>query len=236
MTIYTRKKRIPYGGEMDIGKVLNDSLEYAKDAVWGKWVRWVLLLVSTIIFPLIMGYLAGDAPGKETGPRTRGLGQALHRRAEIPRDRHYLCDPHPYRGDHLHRSAAFTYFSSGVMGAHTGLLASGGLFAIGILLAIIVTFIVGLIEVSGIVRFARMGSMGEAFNFNAILAQIGKIGWGSYILSLIVLAIVLGDHRFILLLIPVVGWFIAFVVTPPLAIFAFRFIALLYDSAPQAAA
>jgi len=32
--------------------------------------------------------------------------------------------------------------------------------------------------------------MGEAFNFGAIVSQIGRIGWLSYIFSLIVLIVV----------------------------------------------
>ena len=57
----------------------------------------------------------------------------------------------------------------------------------------------------GAVRFARTDSFGEAFNFSAILAHIGRIGWGPYIVALIVLMVVIGvinavlsdhpDHR-----------------------------------------
>jgi hypothetical protein len=53
---------------MDIGKVLNDSLEYAKDAVWEKWARWLLLIVSSIIFPLILGYELEVYRGKKPAP------------------------------------------------------------------------------------------------------------------------------------------------------------------------
>ena len=45
--------------------MLGDSIEYAKDAVWGKWVRWILLVISTIIFPLILGYMMEVYRGKK---------------------------------------------------------------------------------------------------------------------------------------------------------------------------
>ena len=220
---------------MDIGKALNDSLEYAKDAVWGKWVRWILLLVSSIIFPLIMGYLLEILRGKKPAPELENWGKLFIDGLKFLVIGLIYAIPTVIVGIVFVGAAVLSYFSAAIMGSHTGLLAAGGFFVIGVILMILVTFIIGLIEVAGIVRFARMGSMGEAFNFNAIFTQIGKIGWGSYILSLIVLAIVLVIIRAILMLIPVVGWFIAFIVTPPLAIFAFRYIALLCDSVPAEA-
>ena len=41
----------------------------------------------------------------------------------------------------------------------------------------------------GVVRFARTGSIGEAFNFSAIRATIAKIGWVPYIIALVVLMV-----------------------------------------------
>jgi len=36
---------------MDYTRLLGDSFDYTKEALWGRWTRWLLLLVSTIIFP-----------------------------------------------------------------------------------------------------------------------------------------------------------------------------------------
>jgi hypothetical protein len=41
---------------MEIGTMFGDAYEYTKDALWGKWTRWLILLVGTIIFPIILGY------------------------------------------------------------------------------------------------------------------------------------------------------------------------------------
>lgn len=53
---------------MDLMRLLSDSFEYAKDAIWGRWVRWLLLLVSTIIFPLIYGYTVRVMSGTKPAP------------------------------------------------------------------------------------------------------------------------------------------------------------------------
>jgi hypothetical protein len=84
----------------------------------------------------------------------------------------------------------------------------------------------------GSVRFARTGSMGEAFNFSAILAHIGKIGWLSYIFALIVLALVAFVVAVILSVIPVIGQILLFILSPAISIFAARYVTLVYDSVP----
>ena len=57
----------------------------------------------------------------------------------------------------------------------------------------------------GVIRFARTGSMGEAFNFSAILATIGRIGWLSYIFALIIMIIIIGIVEAICSAIPFIG-------------------------------
>jgi hypothetical protein len=96
--------------------------------------------------------------------------------------------------------------------------------------------ILGLFAIIGIIRFARTGKMGEAFNFGAILAHIGRIGWGPYIISLIALIVVVAIVAGILSLIPIVGRILVFILAPVIAIFEARYLALLYDSAGPAPA
>ncbi len=101
----------------------------------------------------------------------------------------------------------------------------------GIIIAGILAIILALFAIIGVIRFARSGSMGEAFNFGAILATIGKIGWGSYILALIVIAVVIFLVSFILGLIPVLGGILQLIIGPFLSVFSARYICQLYDSA-----
>jgi hypothetical protein len=221
---------------MDIGSVLNDSIGYAKDAVWGKWARWILLIIASIIFPLIFGYVLEMLRGKKPAPEPKDWVKLFIDGIKIIVIGLIYLIPTIIIGIVFIGAALVSYGSKIMMGYHTGLLAAGGLLVTGIILMIIVTFIVELIGFIGAVRFARMGRMGEAFNFNAILALIGKIGWGSYIIALIVLDIILIIIRAVLTAIPIIGWLLNLIVAPALFIFAARYVSLLYDSVPAAAA
>ena len=101
----------------------------------------------------------------------------------------------------------------------------------GILISMIVAFILGLFAIIGVIRFARTGVMGEAFNFSEILATIRKIGWGTYILALIIMAVIVVAVSIVIGLIPIVGGILQFILTPFIGVAYMRYICLLYDSA-----
>ena len=56
---------------MDFGSILDDSFAYAKEGVWERWSRWLVLIGCMIIFPLILGYIVriyrGERPAPEPG-------------------------------------------------------------------------------------------------------------------------------------------------------------------------
>jgi hypothetical protein len=101
----------------------------------------------------------------------------------------------------------------------------------GILITLIVAFILGLFAIIGMVRFARTGSVGEAFNFSAILTTIGKIGWGGYIVALLIMTVVILIVTVVLGIIPIIGGIVQLIVNPFISVFTMRYICLLYDSA-----
>jgi hypothetical protein len=109
-------------------------------------------------------------------------------------------------------------------------LAFGSLF-IGLLVSIILGLILTLFAIIGIVRFARTGMMGEAFNFHEILATIGKIGWLGYILALLIVFVPVVIVMIILGIIPFIGGLLQLLITPFVGVFMMRYICLLYDSA-----
>jgi hypothetical protein len=103
---------------------------------------------------------------------------------------------------------------------------------------IIVAIIISLVSAIGMIRFAQKDSVGQAFAFGAILEHIGKIGWGSYIIALIVLwivGIVFSVITTILSAIPIIGWLIMLFLYPAWTIFAARYMTLIYESAPAPA-
>jgi len=110
-----------------------------------------------------------------------------------------------------------------------------GAVIFGILILAIIAFIIWLIEATAVVRFSRTNSIGEAFNFGEIFSRMGKIGVGSYIIALILQAIIVFVILFILELIPYIGFILVLIVTPIILLFQARYLAQLYDSAGQEA-
>src|SRR5665647_2038862 len=55
---------------MDLGNMLSDSFDYTKEAIAGKWMQWLLLVIATILLCLpLLGYslrvLRGEKPAPE---------------------------------------------------------------------------------------------------------------------------------------------------------------------------
>lgn len=216
--------------------MLNDSLSYAKDAVWEKWVRWILLIVSAIIFPLLWGYALEVVRGKKPAPELENWGKLFVDGLKL------LLIVIIYAIPALILLIGFVGVGAlmalaGAFASSPGTVLAGiGSIIGGILVAFIVAIIIALVEIIGIIRFARTGSIGEAFNFNAILDHIGKIGWVSYIVNLIVLVIVVIVIAAVLNFIPVIGQVLLFILSPVITIFEARYVTLVYDSAQPAAA
>jgi hypothetical protein len=107
-----------------------------------------------------------------------------------------------------------------------------------ILIGLIVLVITCLYAVLGSVRFARTGSMREGLRFSAITGTIQVIGWGAYILALVIMIVLVVLFSLIIslfALIPYAGWVIQLVLTPIISVFSARYISRVYDhSVPQA--
>jgi hypothetical protein len=124
-----------------------------------------------------------------------------------------------------------------ISGNYSAMMAAFGAMALGGLVIFVLGVIILVFEVIGIVRFARTGSIGEAFNMSAILATINKIGWVPYIIALIVLmivAIIIAIIVGILMMIPILGIIIYICLIAPITLLFMRYICLLYDSAGAA--
>ncbi len=120
--------------------------------------------------------------------------------------------------------------------AAAGSTGSPGLMIAAMLFLLLVAFVLMLItilySIIGSVRFARTGSIREGIRFSAINSTIGTIGFGTYIIALIVLLIVwilFTVVVMVLSMIPFVGWVIALVLNPLFSVFCARYISLIYD-------
>lgn len=245
---------------MDFGSLLDDSFLYAKEGVWERWTRWLLLIVSMLIFPLILGYMVriyrGEKPAPETG---KWLALFVDGLKLLLVQIIYLlpvillvilaCIP-----------VISTLVTSGVLSqdfssmsdsqferwldSHpelvTELLFTGGFMIILLLVAIILALIITLFSFLGVVRFARTRIISEAFNFSAILSHIGRIGWVNYIIALIIISVIGFIFSTIMnffSFIPIIGIILEHIVMVilyvPFILFSARFSTLVYDAGEE---
>ena len=215
---------------MGIGDNLGESFEYAKEALVGKWVRWILLIIISII-PIVnfimYGYTIRVLRGTKPAPELEDYVQLFIDGLL------YVVISVIWMIPAIIVAIILIGGSLGVAMA-TDPAAAGAAIAgmgLGLLITVIVAILCGLFATIGIVRFARMEKFGEAFAFGEIKDKIGAIGWANYIIALIVMGIVVGVIYFVLTMIPIIGWLLMFILAPFLAIFSSRFICNLYDSA-----
>ncbi|MDD1680296.1 MAG: DUF4013 domain-containing protein [Methanoregula sp.] len=130
--------------------------------------------------------------------------------------------------------AAIVFISA--MGGSSGGILLIVLLLIAILVAIIAVIIVMLFATMGVIRFARTGSIREGIRFSKIREHIETIGWGKYIIALVVLFVVNFIFMLIVIipsLIPVVGDVVSLIVSPLIMVFTARYYTLVYDLAGE---
>jgi len=225
---------------MGIGDNLSNSFGFAQEALLGKWVRWIMLVISSIVFPVMYGY---------TVKVMRGIEPAYEEESFFTLfiDGIKLCVINV-----VYMIVPMIAFAATIGYAMFGIINVGGNFSVqsilpilggvigGIILSVILGFIFMLLNIIGSVRFARTDSLGEAFAIGEILSTIGKIGWVNYILSLITLFIaiffivlVIMVFEVALAFIPILGWIIGWIISlflgPYLSLMTSRYYSLLYD-------
>ncbi len=216
---------------MDYGAMVGESFAYAKDAVWEKWNKWLMLIIATILLGIpLAGYCLKVLRGEKPAPEVADWGTLFVDGIKTIIVMLIYAIPVII--------VEVLMIGSVMTGALSGdpnvMMAAIGAMLIGFVVVFILAIIIALFEMIGVVRFARTGSMGEAFNFSAILATIGKIGWVTYIIALIVyiiVAVIFGIIVTILMMIPILGIILYLCLIPPFALLATRYFCLVYDSA-----
>ncbi|MCK8519832.1 DUF4013 domain-containing protein [Methanoculleus sp. 7T] len=224
---------------MDYIRFLGDSFDYTKEALWGRWVRWLLLLISVVIFPFIYGYGVRVMNGAKPAPELEGWvglfidGIKLIIITVVYAIPIWIFAFLPFAAYFIPTSATVTpatgpepLFDPGM-----GIVVALGFIA----LFLVVAIVVGILATFAMVRFSRTGRMREAFRIRALLAHIGKIGWLNCFIALVVLTVAVAIVEFILVLVPIIGAIILLLLMPAFIIFTYRYIALLYESAPAPA-
>jgi hypothetical protein len=216
---------------MDYGKMLGEAFEYAQEGLIGKWTKWLLLLVATILLALpLLGYELKILRGEKPSPEVADWGTLFIDGIK------YLIIVLIYAIPVIIIAiiAVAPLVIAAMTGNQTAILAAIGSFLVGLLVLVIIAIIIAMFEFIGVIRFARTGSMGEAFNFSAILATIGKIGWFSYLLALIIMVVIICVVELVLMAIPIIGGLLFFILSPFIVLFQARYLCQIYDSAGPA--
>jgi hypothetical protein len=216
---------------MDYGSMVGDSFAYAKEAVLGKWMKWVMLIIATVLLMLpLMGYALKVLRGETPAPEVEDWGTLF-----IDGIKYMIIAIIWLLPVYIVMGILMVIgFGAAMTGDESAALAGMGIMAVGMIVVAILAVIIALFMMIGVVRFARTGSIGEAFNFSAIRATIAKIGWVPYIIALVVLmvcAAIFGIVMGILMMIPILGWLLYLCMIPPYMLFVSRYICQLYDSA-----
>jgi hypothetical protein len=219
---------------MDYGNMVGESFEYAKEAVVGKWNKWVMLIIATILLGLpLMGYAMKVLRGEKPAPEVNDWGTLFIDGIKAFIVSLIYAIPLIIVWFIVIGASAIAIMS----GNYTAMIAAFGAMAIGLLVMFVLAVIIAVFEVIGMVRFARTGSIGEAFNFSAILATIGRLGWVPYLIALVVLivvAVVFGIIVAIIQIIPILGMIIYLCLIAPWTLFVARYVCQIYDAAGAA--
>ncbi len=214
---------------MDFSAMVADAIGYTRDALWGKWVKWLVLALYT---PINLGYyrhiLQGEAEPPARIPDTEEVfieGLKLLLVLAVYALPVFVIAFAFFGGTYALLS---TMILTGDASAAIAIL---GTVVLGSLITFLLSILVGLIAAIAAIRFSRTADYAEAFNFGAILDHIARIGWGNYIVSFLIPVLVIGIVVLGLLLIPLIGWALLVILGPVFGIFLSRYLASLYDAA-----
>jgi len=60
---------------MDYGNMVGEAFAYAKDGVWEKWNKWLMLIIATILLGIpLMGYVMKILRGEKPAPEVADWG------------------------------------------------------------------------------------------------------------------------------------------------------------------
>jgi hypothetical protein len=241
---------------MDFGLILDQTFFYTKECVWGQTKRWLVLIGCMILFPLILGYMVRIYRGVTPAPEPEQWGSMFIDGLKLLLVEVVYASPVILLIIIAFLPLLSTLISGGVltMGpssfshapfeqwilVHPEFISAIGLMVVLLVLAVICGIIISIFSFLGVVRFARTGSMAEAFNFSAILSHIRRIGWLNYLLALVVISVIgfiFGMLTNVFSLIPfigdIIGLLITFILYVPYLVFMSRYSAQVYEAGEE---
>jgi len=227
---------------MDYGSIISRSLRYTKDALWGEWWRWVLLVILSLIqtftlflVPLYSGYLVRVLSGRRPAPDVNQWGRLFVDGWKLNIITLIYLIPVILVLAVFGGIAAISAIAAKGLDNPDVWASAVAAAVTGIVIASILWIIISFISMLAVVRFAHTGRFFQAFSFGAIFSHIGRIGWGAWILVVIILALIGLVYAVVTGLItsiPILGWIINLFLGVAYGIFHARYLARAYESAP----
>jgi len=214
------------GPILNLTENLNNSLEFTKK-LFSDFRRLITLIVIDLI-PLanwiVVGYAARvlrESPGSDSPPKLEKYGELFVDGAKI------------FFASLIYMIIPLILIAAGFGGVITstdmtrGALLMGGTGLVLTIIGFILIFVLMILLAVGIAHMIKTGKFSKAFAFSEILGVIRKIGWGKYIVWVIVVVIIymILGAAFTL---PIIGWIIAVVLGPAISVYFARSLSILY--------
>jgi len=219
---------------------LSNSFEYARKLFddLGRLVILIVLGLIPIVNWIVSGYAARtlmESPGADSPPKLDNYGELFVDGAKIFfASLIYMLIPMILIGAGV---GSFIASMATVRGPDLALsgftptqfLALGGMGVVLVVIGILLAFAMLTLLAAGLAHMIKSKSFGKAFAFSQVLQLIGRIGWGKYLIWIILAAIVAVVIGAGVGSIPYVGWIISAVIAPPVMVLFYRSLGILYS-------
>jgi len=229
---------------LDLAENLSNSFEYARKLFTdiGRLIILIVLDLIPLVNWIVVGYAARvlkESPASDAPPKLEEYGQLFVDGAKI------------FFASLVYMLIPLILIAAGVGSFVAAMLAAGGpdfvlrgftpgaMFLFGgtglvlVLVGVVVAFFMLIILAAGVAHMIKSGKFGKAFAFGEILGVLGKIGWGRYLVWVILVAIIAAIVGAVVGAIPYVGWLISAIIGPALIVFFFRSLGILYSEAAR---
>jgi hypothetical protein len=220
---------------MDIGENFSDSFDYAKQLFsdFGRLIILIILDVIPIVNWVVLGYASRvlkESPDSKSPPKLEKYGELFIDGAKIFLvSLVYMIVPIILIGASVSSFIVAMFMGGGSMPeAGGGMLFFGATSFLLLLVGAVVSFLALIVLGAAIAHMVKEGKFGKGFAFGEILKVIREIGWGTYLVWVVLVAVIALVVGAIAGAIPVVGWLIQIVISPALAVFFFKSLGLLY--------
>lgn len=188
-----------FGEHMDYTEMLRDAFAFMRQGVFGNAGRWMRLVLALIILTIPMnGYMMRIYRNAESAPEVDQWGTLFIDGLKLMIVSFIYSIP-------IWLVWIATY-GAWMMQVISGQADAAAISAwepnlVLVVLMYIVEFAVALVLPVVAIRFARMGTFSEAFNFRAIFDHIARIGWINYVIAIILVTIVIAVPLMVLVFI-----------------------------------